>query len=295
MGILANEYNVSTLTDNTYSLVRSGENISQLHANFDIKENNAFPLSVDLEINRSKGFRHPIFSGSHDYLEILRYYFHQTKASLGFDGHPLSHIFTSSSEPLIIPPLLYFNGYRKTSVTNPTIGMITSDHGSNSDINSISMFKIEILRALMARASLFDGLQEDQAHETLEKLNQMLRQYTDTEIGKLRPLGNNTVDIQIVRTSDNQSFSFDGLSSGQKEIISTLFLIWKYTRYRPSIVLIDEPELHLNAEWHRSFIYQLHRLAPQNQYIIATHSEQIFGSVEARHRAILVPDSGEGM
>ena len=142
MGILANEYNVSTLTDNTYSLVRSGENISQLHANFDIKENNAFPLSVDLEINRSKGFRHPIFSGSHDYLEILRYYFHQTKASLGFDGHPLSHIFTSSSEPLIIPPLLYFNGYRKTSVTNPTIGMITSDHGSNSDINIVILFDL---------------------------------------------------------------------------------------------------------------------------------------------------------
>jgi predicted ATP-dependent endonuclease of OLD family len=54
--------------------------------------------------------------------------------------------------------------------------------------------------------------------------------------------------------------------------------------------LIDEPELHLNAEWHGDFVRQLHKLAPQNQYILATHSEEMFRSVDECYRAILVPD-----
>jgi predicted ATP-dependent endonuclease of OLD family len=80
------------------------------------------------------------------------------------------------------------------------------------------------------------------------------------------------------------------LSSGQKEMIATLFLIWKNTKKQPSIVLIDEPELHLNAEWHGDFVRQLYKLAPQNQYILATHSEEIFRSVDERHRSVLIPD-----
>ena len=86
------------------------------------------------------------------------------------------------------------------------------------------------------------------------------------------------------------SFPFDGLSSGQKEVISTLFLIWQYTREKPGIVLIDEPELHLNAEWERPLIRELFRLAPGNQYILATHSEDIFDAVDPRRRMLLAAD-----
>jgi predicted ATP-binding protein involved in virulence len=83
------------------------------------------------------------------------------------------------------------------------------------------------------------------------------------------------------------------LSSGQKEIIATLFLIWYQTRNKPGIVLIDEPELHLNPEWHRDFIRQLGRIAPNNQYIIATHSEDIFASVDKDRRFLLQGTAGD--
>jgi predicted ATP-binding protein involved in virulence len=73
-------------------------------------------------------------------------------------------------------------------------------------------------------------------------------------------------------------------------MIATLFLIWRNTAEQPGIVLIDEPELHLNAEWHGDFVEQLRKLAPRNQYILATHSEEIFRSVDESRRALLVPD-----
>lgn len=72
-----------------------------------------------------------------------------------------------------------------------------------------------------------------------------------------------------------------------------LFLIWSHTLKNPSVVFIDEPELHLNAEWHKPFIYELTRLAPWNQYILATHSPDVFAAVQPRHRVILRPGTGE--
>lgn len=81
--------------------------------------------------------------------------------------------------------------------------------------------------------------------------------------------------------------AFETLSSGQKEIISTLFTIWSATYHQPSVVLIDEPELHLNAEWQRIFVSKLAELAPKNQYILATHSEEIFASVPKERRLLL--------
>lgn len=86
---------------------------------------------------------------------------------------------------------------------------------------------------------------------------------------------------------DAKPWHLDGLGSGQREIIATLFLIWSTTRHRPSIVLIDEPELHLNAEWQRIYVSKLAELAPNNQYILATHSEEIFASVTKDRRIIL--------
>jgi len=70
-------------------------------------------------------------------------------------------------------------------------------------------------------------------------------------------------------------------------MISTLFLIWSCTNTAPKVVLIDEPEQHLNAEWHRRFVYMLHKIAPWNQYILATHSKHIASAVDGEHQIML--------
>ncbi|MEI6708333.1 MAG: AAA family ATPase [Methylococcales bacterium] len=231
-----------------------------------------------------------------------------------FEGHylnavdsPLDSILSFSGEPLIIPPLLHFNSYRKIQESNPELGMMADDYsayrmeqmskplGRHATGNPVSSFKLEVLRSLMGRASLFEGLKQDESESVLSQLNSLIQRYCGGEIEQLQLLLDNKVDIRIKPCNGGKSFSFDGLSSGQKEIIATLFLIWKNTQEQPSIVLIDEPELHLNAEWHGDFVRQLYKLAPQNQYILATHSEEMFRSVDENYRAVLVPDDDNGI
>ncbi|MBF0510326.1 MAG: AAA family ATPase [Deltaproteobacteria bacterium] len=199
-----------------------------------------------------------------------------------------------NAEPIISPHCLYFHSYRKVSERNPELGMLvsgerlsrTSRYGPGFD-SQVSTFKFQLLQAMMGKAQLFDTSDNESAGDALGKLNELVERYAGGTIGKLRPSEDNAVDFRIHPIKGGESFTFNGLSSGQKEIISTLFLIWYHSRKVPKVVLIDEPELHLNAEWHSDFVRQIFALAPENQYIIASHSKHIFASVEADRRILL--------
>jgi hypothetical protein len=270
-------------------VVKAGQETANIEAKFESPNKQyIICLAIDHQIRFSESYiagdsDDKLFGFNRkDYPETLEYH--------------LNSIFAFSSEPLIIPPLLHFNSYRKVQESNPELGMMADDYPRSYDIrrrnavSPISSFKLEILRSLMGQASLFEDTDKEQSQNILSQLNSLIQRYCGGQIEHLRPLPDNKIDIRIKPIDGKESFSFDGLSSGQKEMISTLFLIWKNTKEQPSIVLIDEPELHLNAEWHGDFVRQLHRLAPHNQYILATHSEEMFRSVDERHRAVLVPD-----
>lgn len=201
-----------------------------------------------------------------------------------------------SSEPLILPSLIYFHSYRKVQEGSPELGMMVEGDRPRLITSrlrpsvSISTFKLEVLRSLMSRGGLFENLDSSEADEVLNRLNDLMRQYAGGYIDKVRPSPDNTIEFRVTPNDGGPSFTFDGLSSGQKEIISTLFLIWRYTQNQPGIIMIDEPELHLNPEWHRSFIRYMHTLAPDNQYLIATHSEDVFSAVDKDRRLLLTSD-----
>jgi AAA15 family ATPase/GTPase len=196
--------------------------------------------------------------------------------------------------PVVENTFLLFHSYRKVQEGNPELGMMVDrgrsprrTFGPRSDF-PMSAFKLRILRSLMGKADLFEFVEDQEPDEAIEKLNELMQFYAGGTLSKLRPSSDNTVDFRVKPLNGDGSFTFDGLSSGQKEIISTLFLIWYHTKNKPSVVFIDEPELHLNAQWHRSFIKKLVNLAPQNQYILATHSEDIMDSVIEDRRVLLL-------
>lgn len=210
-------------------------------------------------------------------------------------------IFGFTSNPVIESNFLLFHSYRKVQEGNPEMGMMVSDRIPRRRLGikpgyevPMGVFKLQMLRSLMGQAQLFEFGEEKGSSETIETLNRLVKTYAGGKISKLRPSPNNTIDFRITPDAGKDSFTFDGLSSGQKEIISTLFLIWHHTRNRPSVVFIDEPELHLNAQWHRGFVKSLIDLAPNNQYIIATHSEDVMDSVSAERRALLTSDQDTG-
>jgi len=214
-------------------------------------------------------------------------------------AHFVSTVSGQNPNPLLSENFLYFHSYRKVQEGNPELGMMIDEENVRRRIRPpgydvpISTFKLQILRSMMSQAKLFEEWDDDQSQDILTKLNELVEHYAGGRIEKLRPSADNTVDFRVQPIDGGHSFTFDGLSSGQKEIIATLFLIWYQTRNKPGIVLIDEPELHLNPEWHRDFVRQLERIAPNNQYIIATHSEDIFASVDKDHRFLLQGTAGD--
>jgi len=205
-------------------------------------------------------------------------------------------------DPVLMPRGLYFHSYRKVLEGNPEFGDLVNGtdmfrHRSHRNHwrrgEAVSVLKMEVLRAIMGKAEVFEDFESGESDAALETANNLVRKFAGGVLEKLRPSGENTIDFRVSPADGSPSYSFDGLSSGQKEIISTLFLIWKYTHNRPGVVLIDEPELHLNAEWHRAFVRTVTELAPDNQYIIATHSADVFASVEADRR-LLLSEGGTG-
>lgn len=277
-------------------LIKAGQSESSISGEFENSSKKT--CTVSLTIDRKKGFVIHSTKGE----KFFDSYRGDKKAYFGEMDYFLNSVLSFSSEPLIVPPLLHFNSYRKVQESNPELGMMSDDYSVDRNgavirrgiSNSVSSFKLEIVRSLMGKAALFEGIYEKESAETLTKLNTLIEKYCGGQIENLRPLPNNKVDIRIKPIGGQESFSFDGLSSGQKEIIATLFLIWKHTQTHSGIVLIDEPELHLNTEWQGDFVRQLHKLAPNNQYILATHSEEIFRSVDKPYRAILTADEEIG-
>lgn len=284
-----------SLFDISNLLIKSGQQKAIISGEF---EYGLKKCSVVFIIDREHGFTEIQTKGD----ELFDSFRDDKKNYLDDTDYFLNSALSCSSEPLIVPPLLHFNSYRKIQESNPELGMMSDDYSNPKNrfplmrrgITPVSSFKLEIVRSLMGKAALFEGIYQQESEVTLAKLNTLIEQYCGGQIENLRPLPNNKVDIRIKPIGGQESFSFDGLSSGQKEIIATLFLIWKHTQTHSGIVLIDEPELHLNTEWQGDFVRQLHKLAPHNQYILATHSEEIFRSVDESFRAILTTDDETG-
>jgi predicted ATP-binding protein involved in virulence len=218
----------------------------------------------------------------------------------------LKSLFSLNNDTASINNTLFFNAFRKTSNTNPDLRLVsTTNDAYNQNIyvkirrrslidspfnNSISAFKIDVMQLQMSQANLFEDTNQNDSGEILLALEKLLYRYSKTELSKMKVMPDNSLEIRLNPIKSKDTISFDALSSGQKEIISTLFLIYKNTKNNPSIVIIDEPELHLNAEWQQDYVYQLTKLMPHNQYILATHSKWIANGVEDNQRTLLEDD-----
>jgi ABC-type transport system involved in cytochrome c biogenesis ATPase subunit len=191
----------------------------------------------------------------------------------------IDHFFLFFPDKRLIPPgTIAFNELTKSS---------------DFDYPSPEPFKYHVLQAILGKSGLLEGQDPKASEECFDFLNNLVEEFAHCEIHhQLKRDKDSSLDIRVRVKNDTSkdTYSFDGLSSGQKEIISTLFLIWENTRHASKVVFIDEPEQHLNAEWHRLFVHTLHKIAPWNQYILATHSEHIMDAVEEDRRILLIKE-----
>ena len=89
---------------------------------------------------------------------------------------------------------------------------------------------------------------------------------------------------------DGERLEVDCLSAGQIELFLFLAAL-ALNDDREGIVFIDEPELHLDPQWHRPILRSLMRLQPRAQFIVATHSPEIYDAARSYERHFLVPES----
>ena len=85
--------------------------------------------------------------------------------------------------------------------------------------------------------------------------------------------------IKFVIETPQGEVDIDDLSSGEKEILFGYTELLKLNP-RNSIILFDEPDLHLNQEVERKIVPLLTSIGEKNQYWIATHSFGIMDSVQ---------------
>jgi predicted ATPase len=98
---------------------------------------------------------------------------------------------------------------------------------------------------------------------------------------------------EVVLETDTGSFSIDAISGGAAAVIE---LAWQIFMYQPAgtafVVTLDEPENHLHPELQRRVLADLLAAFPHVQFIVATHSPFIVGSVPYSNVYVLDYDEG---
>lgn len=128
--------------------------------------------------------------------------------------------------------------------------------------------------------------------KVFERLNMAWRRfYPDEEMEFLADIaGEMKFDIFLRKKDVEKPIPVDALSSGEIELFCLIaaLILEQELRSRPyDFVFMDEPELHLNQVWHRLLLPVLLEVSPKSQFVVATHSEDIWNSVYESQRFFL--------
>lgn len=95
-------------------------------------------------------------------------------------------------------------------------------------------------------------------------------------------------DLYVVRDG-RRICSIDQVSSGEIELLSVAGWII-LNDFRGGLLVIDEPELHLHPQWQATILPALRDLAPEAQFIVASHSDAVWEQAYSFERFLLVPE-----
>ena len=110
----------------------------------------------------------------------------------------------------------------------------------------------------------------------LEKIKESFKIFFPNKefLEKLSRTYNNKDYRLMIKNEDGSIVDLDQLSSGEREVIA--FFTYLCTKaINNSILIIDEPELHLHSKWQSIILYSLHQIFPNSQIFLATHSNEI--------------------
>jgi DNA repair ATPase RecN len=194
-------------------------------------------------------------------------------------------------------PLLYFSSWRAPALVgpvNPTVGRPGRPR-ARTEQN-----RLRLVKQLLVNAATVEKFQNPLPHlgrysALIQEINDAWREfYPDTEqtfaveiVSSEDPVAGG-FDVYL-RTPEGTRLEVDLLSSGQLELFLFLSEL-ALNEDREGIIFIDEPELHLDPQWHRLILRSLMRLQPRAQLVVATHSPEIYDAAGSYERHYLVPE-----
>lgn len=95
--------------------------------------------------------------------------------------------------------------------------------------------------------------------------------------------------IPLKNKISNENIPINNISTGTKQLLLTALPLYKLNTTN-AIILIDEPERSLYPDMQMELMEYYHNLAPDAQFIVATHSPFIAASFEPEERFILYFD-----
>jgi hypothetical protein len=97
-------------------------------------------------------------------------------------------------------------------------------------------------------------------------------------------------DLFVVTKGGERICSVDQISSGEIELLS--FAGWVVLNdFQGGLLVIDEPELHLHPQWQATLLPALREIAPEVQFLVASHADAVWDQTSSYARFLLVPDS----
>ena len=108
----------------------------------------------------------------------------------------------------------------------------------------------------------------------VDQLNNSIKNCLDLEIVSMGEVEGGNGTLFFKKSDSDVKFSFNSLSSGEKEVVDILLdLFLRKEKYKGSIYLIDEPELHINTCIQRNLMKEINNLIDdEDQIWITTHS-----------------------
>lgn len=187
----------------------------------------------------------------------------------------IRHDIGNKNAELTWPTLIYFSAYRnitpiqlsqERSISAPQDWNYCPLHAFRTEGN---LWRNSLDNLLVWLKWLDDGRFE----QVLKLVNERVFHETTTFI---RGVSREPPEAIVVR--DNQRHRLDALSSGEKSLVQ-LFLRLGTHMTRNTILLIDEPEVHLHDQWKYRLFYQLKAMVrdcyPRLTIVVATHSPEI--------------------
>lgn len=183
-------------------------------------------------------------------------------------------------DALTYPTLIYFSAYRNIVRLDATERAIVAPRDWN--YQPVHVFDIEGQDWRSSLDSLLvwlKWLDDGRFEDAVQAINERVFKVGDPQLDSGKFLkGVRKEPPEAVVVSGEQEHRLDKLSSGEKSLVQ-LYLRLGAHMTRNTIVLVDEPEVHLHRNLQYETLFELFRLAKKNyphvSVFMATHSERL--------------------